>query len=409
MNKEAEQAVICSFIIDNECVALVSDILKPEMFLDCRNQKLYEDCLALSDIGSPINTLFLRDKGTPAEYLGVIAEAACSSATVEWQAKLVLEEFKKSEIQKLGIEINRISRDDRCSEEMLVDVERAVKTYTEHDITQEIEHAGEIAKTISFETGGSERIPTGFRAIDDIIIGICKTDYMVVAGRPGMGKTSLMVDIATNLSWGNGRPTAFYSCEMSPEQIVSRMASARSSIPLYSVEKGFATQDQRDLLYEAAKQMRDCPIYIKSTGGLTPLTLKRKIMADKRKYGIELAFVDYLQLMQPDGGSRSQYEDITRISRAIKQVVLQTGIPIVMGSQLKRIEEAKRPKMTDFRGSGAIEEDTDIIIGLHRPSYYTPGEPDSDAEAIIIKGRHFGTGIAELSFIGNLTHFTDTI
>jgi replicative DNA helicase len=196
---------------------------------------------------------------------------------------------------------------------MISKVQNTVTEHTEHDDQREIDHVGEIAKTLTFKAGGSRRIPTGLTAIDDIIIGICKTDYVVVAGRPGMGKTALMLDIAVNVSWGNGFPCAFYSCEMSPEQLTSRMASSRSGIPLYNVEKGFAKPDEIEMLKEAARQMQTCPLYIKSTGGLTPMALKRKISADKRKYNIKMAFVDYLQLMQPDGQVRSGYENITNI------------------------------------------------------------------------------------------------
>ena len=409
MNLEAEQAVIASFIMDNECVALVSDVLTPDMFLDIRNRKMYEDCLALVDDGKPITTLLLRDKGTSAQYIGVIHDAACSSATVEWQAGLVLDAYKKSEISILGAEITRIATGINPADDMLSDVAKAVDARTQHDTSKELDHVGDIAKTVSFEPGGSNRIPTGFKDIDSIIVGLYETDYLVIGGRPGIGKTSIMVDMATNMSWGQGIPTAFYSCEMSTETIVKRMASARCGVSLYAAEMGFATKEQIEMLYEAANQMKDCPIYIKKTASLTPSGLKRKIASDMRKYGIKAAFVDYIQIMQPERQC-SRYERITEISEGLKLIPVSLGVPIVVGSQLNRSidkRDCKRPTLTDFRDSGAIEEHATIVIGLHRESYYTPDTPDDHAEAIILKGRDFGTGKADLSFNGKLTHFTD--
>ena len=394
-------------MLDNECIPIVCEILCSDMFQDAMHRIAFAGIVKLHDAGTPVDLVQVKNLGLSVPLVRTIAESVPHAASAEYYAKIVLSTYKVIRLKELSTEILRITANDTDPDKMIASVQKSVTEYTEHDDLKEMDHVADIGKTLSFEKGGSRRIPTGLTAIDGIIIGICKTDYMIVAGRPGMGKTSLLLDIAVNMSWGNSFPVAFYSCEMSPEQLVKRMASARSGVPLFRAEKGFADETEKERLYEAVNQMKTCPMYMKSTGGLTPSALRRKISSDKRKYNIQAAFVDYLQLMQPDGRSKSQYEDITQISRSIKPIIMQTGVPIIMASQLKRIEHAKRPTMTDFRGSGAIEEDTDIIIGLHRESYYTPAEPDDKAEAIILKGRHFGTGVAEIKFKGSLTHFSD--
>jgi len=403
----AEQAVLGSMMLDNDCISAVCEILIAEMFQDLTHRMAFDGMVKLNDTGTPIDFVQVKNLGVPADQVVLIAESVPSAASAEYYAKIVLDTYKVVQLSNLSNEIKLIVTNEDNPDEKIAQVQKAVTEHTEHEDLKVIDHVADIGKTLSFEKGGSRRIPTGLNGIDDIIIGICKTDYVIIAGRPGMGKTSLLLDIAVNMSWGNGFPVGVYSCEMSKEQLVSRMASARCGVSLYRVEKGHASDDEKAMLYEAVAQMKDCPMYIKSAGGLTPSGLMRKISSDKRKHNIQAAFVDYLQLMQPDGKTRSQYEDITSISRAIKPIIIKTGVPIIMASQLKRIEHAKKPTMTDFRGSGAIEEDTDIIIGLHRDSYYTPDEPDELAEAIILKGRHFGPGKADLRFEGKLTHFTD--
>ena len=418
MSFEAEKAVLGSMILDSECIPVVCETLQVDMLPDMAHRTIFKAIVKLYDDGTAIDFLTLRDELTRAgnlqqangvDYIVHVAECVPSAASAEYYAKIVLESYKVIQLKALAQDITRITADTIEPDEMIAKVQKSVTEHTAHEDLKVIDKIGDIAANLSFECNGSRRIPTGFKAIDDIIIGIGKADFVIIAGRPSMGKTSLLLDIAVNMSWHNGFPVGFYSCEMLPEQLAGRMASARSEVSLYRVEKGHASKEEKNLIYEAARQMKDVPLYVKATSGLTPGALKRKILSDKRKYGIKVAFVDYLQLMQPDGKIGKEYENITNISRAIKPIILQTGVSVIMASQLRRTEHAKRPTMTDFRGSGAIEEDAEIIIGLHRPSYYTPEDPDNEAEAIILKGKHFGTGVAKLEFEGKLTHFRDKL
>lgn len=407
MSFEAEQATLGSMILDNDCISLVSEILFTDMFQDATHRLAFEGMVRLNNAGTPIDAVQVRNLGIPTETARQIAESVPHAASAEYYAKIVLETYKVVQLNKLSDGIRSITTESILPDEMISKVQQLVTERTSHEDLRVIDSVGDIAKTLSFKINGSKRIPTGFKNIDNIIIGVSKADFIIIAGRPSMGKTSLMLDIAVNMSWENGFPTAFYSCEMLPEQLTSRIASARAGISLYKVEKGYAKPEEIELLEEAARQMKDVPIYIKGTSGLTPSALKRKILSDKRKYGIKVAFVDHLHLMYPDGQSGKEYENLTNISKAFKSIIIQTGIPIILGCQLRRTEESKRPTMKDLRGSGAIEQDGDVIIGIHRPSYYTPDEPDPESEAIVLKGKHFGMGKADLLFDGSLTHFRD--
>lgn len=304
MSFEAEQATLGSMIIDNECIPLICETLCADMFQDVHHRMIFEGIVRLNDGGIAVDLLQVRNLGVSATVAVQIGESVPSAASAEYYAKIVLESYKVTQLKALSEDIKRITADTIEPDEMIAKVQKSVTERTEHEDAKVIDKVGDIAAGLSFECNGSKRIPTGFKDIDNIIIGIGKADFVIVAGRPSMGKTSLMVDISVNMSWYNGFPTAFYSCEMTPEQIAGRIASARSEVSLYRAEKGYADETEKELLYEAARQMKDVPIYIKQTSGLTPSALRRRILSDKRKYGIKVAFVDHLHLMFP-GRARS--------------------------------------------------------------------------------------------------------
>ena len=408
---EATQATLGSMIVDNDCIAEIADKLTLDMFPEIEDRQIWTAILALHDEGSAVDLLTLRDKigkgVIDIPYVIKVCESMPSSASVGHYSDIVVEDYRSDEVTRLGEDVTRISQSEETASDKLVLVDKAFRSRTEFDKAED-DHIGDIAGKVVFGKDGSSRIPVGLNAIDNIIIGAEPTDYIVVAGRPGMGKTSLMVDICTSMSGIRGIPVSLYSCEMSPQQIVKRMCSALSGVPLFRVESanGFPLSDDIENLNKAAKQISSCPMYIKATGGITPSRLKRMIANDKRKYGIQMAFVDHLHLMRADKPTGNGYQDLTSISRTTKQIVLETGVPIIMGCQLSRTEEAKEPRLMDIRGTGAIEEDADIVIAIHRPSYWT-NEPDTEAWFHVLKGRHFGTGVGEAEFHGNVTSFCD--
>ena len=405
------EAILGAMIIDPACIAEVANKLDAKMFPDHRHRLIWNAVLELDDDNSPVNLLTLRDKlgndldrAGGVNYLVNISELVLHGEANDYYCDAILEAYRKAEIRNYADDARRIASMELSSSEMTVELDKAFRKRTEVEEKEE-EGVGKIAECVEFgkQTGG---LVTGFDAIDDVIVRIHKTDYVVIAGRPGMGKTSLMTNIATNLACVNGVPVSFYSCEMSPQQIVKRMCSAISEVPLKRVESryGMALPDDIPNLKKAARQLSSCPMYIKSAGGITPSRLKRSLLADVRRYGVKLAMVDHLHLMKPDKGTGNGYQDLTNISRSVKQVSLEVGIPLIMGCQLSRTEEAKEPKLMDIRGTGAIEEDADVVIGIHRPSYWL-GDHGCEAHAITLKGRHFGTGRGELDFSGELTSF----
>jgi len=407
MSKEAELSVLCSMILKNEAIGVVGEKLTSKMFTNQYNRDVFDKMMELDAKGIPVDEVQLQTINVPMKYIADLFDYEPHGESAEYHADIVLESYRKAEVKRLAQDLAAITSGSGTASDWIVEADKAFRDRTEFNEAEK-EHVADIVETVKFGKDGSNRIPTGFNGIDDTILGVDITDYVIIAGRPGMGKTSLMVDILTDISGIRGIPASFYSCEMSPQQIVKRMCSAISGVPLFRVESknAYPLEDDVPKLEQASRQISTCPMYIKSAGGISPSRLKRMIANDRRKYGVKIAFVDHLHLMRADKPTGSGYQDLTSISRAVKQIVLETGVPIIMGCQLSRTEEAKEPRLTDLRGTGAIEEDADIVIGIHRPSYWTM-EPDIDAEFHILKGRHFGTGVGEAEFHGQITSFQD--
>jgi replicative DNA helicase len=409
---EATQALLGSMIIDNECIAEVAEKVTLDMFLDHKDRQIWDAVISLNDSGTDVDLVTIRDrigKGiADVQYLIAVCESMPSAASANHYAGVVIESHRKAEVASLAIDLKRIASNPGTADEMIVEADKAFRDRTEFDTNDEDDHIGEIASKITFKPDESCRIPTGIKAIDDWIIGIECADYVVIAGRPSMGKTALMCDIVAKMSWDRKIPVAFYTLEMTPTQIAKRMCSARCNVPLRRVEdpNAIALTEDRPYLLEAARQLNDCPMYIKSAGGLSPSKLRRLIANDKRKHNIQMAFVDHMHLMKADKPTGNPYVDRSSISREMKPIILDLGVPIILGCQLKRTDTPDPPKMTDIRGTGAIEEDADVIIGIHRPSYWTD-DPDLEAWLYTLKGKHFGTGKSELEFHGDITSFCD--
>lgn len=407
---EAYEAVLGSMILDNDCIVEVAEKVTSDMFPDMNLRNIWNAIISLNDRNMVADDVTIKaemgDNWDRDAFVSTM-ESVCHASSANHYAGIVLEAHRKVEVTSLAGDVTRITSGDGTASEWITEINEACKQRLEFDEDID-EQIGDVAKELTFDPKDSNMLPTGFNAIDDTIIGMKTTDYVVIAGRPGMGKTSLMVDIATDLGGVRGIPVSFYSCEMSPSQIAKRMCSAISRVPLFRVESpnSIPLDTDRPNLLAAAKQLEHCKMYIKSAGGITPSKLKRMVSNDIRKYGIKVAFVDHLHLMRADKPTGNGYQDLTSISRSIKQIALEVGVPIVMGCQLSRTEEAKEPKLQDVRGTGAIEEDADLVIAIHRPCYWT-GIKDNEAFFYILKGRHFGEGVGEAEFHGELTSFSD--
>ena len=407
MTQEAEMAVLGSMILDNECICLVADMLTAEMFFDPAYQKMFSDIIALNDTGKPVDMLAVRHKGNETALIVRVSESVPHAASAEYYASIVIESYTLLKYRNFGQKIERICTSPAEHNDKLAEIE---KEYREINAKGEvsIKHIRDIP--VSFEESKEEHLATQFIELNKIVIGFKKTDMIVIGGRPGMGKTSLMLDFVTHYGMNNKIPVAFFSLEMTAEQLKQRLVCTRCEIPLKTAKQGFATTEQMDMIYESEKQFNDSEIFIEKTAGLTPSKLKHKMAKCKRLYGTKVVFVDYLQIMRSDVRG-SNYEMKTDISRSIKEIAVDLEIPIIIGSQLNRSvdnRDDKHPRLSDFRDTGAIEEDADLIMTLYRPSWYTKSHAE-ETDLDVLKGREFGTGRVELKFNANLTHFREEI
>jgi len=257
-------------------------------------------------------------------------------------------------------------------------------------------------------------LPTGFAELDDLTCGLQNGEMIIMAGRPSMGKTSFAMNIAEHIAADNDIPVAIFSLEMSKQQLVERMLCSRGMIDSQLVRRGMLSDTQYQELVHTAGEMSDKPIYVDDTPGITPLELRGKARRLKSQYGISCIIVDYLQLMTMGGRVESRQQEVSEMSRYLKALAREIEVPVIVLSQLNRAAENRedhRPRMSDLRESGSIEQDADVIMLLHREDYYHRGEQDWDnnnlAEIIIAKQRNGPTGVVELNFDGQYTRFAN--
>jgi replicative DNA helicase len=251
--------------------------------------------------------------------------------------------------------------------------------------------------------------PTGFTKFDELTTGLHAGDLMIVAGRPGMGKTSFAMNIAEHVSIERRLPTAVFSMEMPAEQLAFRVLSSFGRIDAQDLRKGDLDDHGMSRLISAEGLLREAPLYIDETGALTPMDLRARARRIKQRYGLGLIVVDYIQLMQGNRNSDSRVNEISEISRSLKALAKELSVPVVALSQLSRAVEGrdnKRPRMSDLRESGGIEQDADVIVFVYRDEYYNKESPDrGTAEIIIAKQRNGPTGTVKTAFIGAYTRF----
>jgi len=408
MSFEAEQAVICNILIDNECVGVVLESLTEEMFFDPRNRDLFKSCKLLNSNLQPIDATHLHYHGADTQYLLEIHDADCSAAKAEHHCRLIVETYTKHQVNLKLTEAKRIFDNGGQLDDMLVNIDKALSGLGETMAKDSIRHISEIE--VSFEQSDEDHMPTHLSELNNLIIGIKKTDMVVIGGRPGMGKTSMMLDLLVHYGMSKKIPTAFFSLEMTAEQLKQKMVCTWCEIPLRRAKHGMTSADEMNLILESERQFNDSGIYIDKQAGLTPSKLRRKLSRCKRVYGTKIAFVDYMQLMRSDVRG-NKYEMMSDVSRSIKEIAVELEIPIIIGSQLNRSvdkRDDKRPMKSDFRDTGAIEEDADVIMCLYRESEYTKDAGD-EAELLLIKGRDSGSGMIPLRFRGDITHFVERL
>ena len=432
---EIEKIVLGALMIDKDAFSMVSELLVPETFYEPRNQKIYDAIRTLNmnenpvDVATVINQLqkngVLENVGGPA-YVVELSSHVASSAHIEYHAHILAQKYLARQLISFSSRIETKAFDETVDiDELMQEAEGNLFEISQKNMKQDytqidpvIQQAVEILQNASQNSGGLTGIPTGYTKLDEMTSGWQKSDLVIIAGRPAMGKTSFALSVAKNIAGDYHEPIAFFSLEMNNVQLVNRLISNTCEIAGNKILNGQLTPDEWERLDKNLRKLTGTPLYIDDTPGLSVFELRTKARRLVREKGVKIIMIDYLQLMNANGmkfGSRQ--EEVSTISRSLKGLAKELDIPILALSQLNRTVEnregleGKRPQLSDLRESGAIEQDADMVLFVHRPEYYHifTDEKGNDlhgmAQIIIAKHRKGATGDVLLTFRGEFTRF----
>jgi replicative DNA helicase len=404
----AEAAVLGSMIIDPVCIGLVVEQLDRNAFYRVQHQLVFDAIIALyeKNRGVGLDAVLLRDELEKrgqleevggVEYLAKVIESVPTTANVMYYAGIVKEKMLLREVITAAGEI----LDDAFSQSgdtgiTLDQAERRIFSVTDKNIRGSATPLKDLvsqAFELIMKREGTHvtGLATGFHQLDDLTCGLHDSEMIILAGRPSMGKTSLALNIAGYLGLVEKVPVAIFSLEMSKQQLAERILCSKSEIDSQRIRKGMLSSDDYDKIKAACGDLYEVPIYVDDTSLLTPLELRAKARRLKSLYGLRCIIVDYLQLMSLGSRVESRQQEITAISRYIKALAGELSIPVMVLSQLNRAPEGRedhRPRMSDLRESGSIEQDADVVILLHREDYYRRGETAELSEGQAGTGLH---------------------
>ncbi|MDR6301493.1 replicative DNA helicase [Mesonia maritima] len=432
---DLEEVVLGAMMIDKKGVDEVIDILHPEVFYKEAHQHIYHAVYSLFENSEPVDLLTVSSQLKKDEkleacggdyYLIQLTQKVSSSAHIEFHARIILQKYIQRSLIKISNEIIEDAYEESTDVFDLLDTAES-KLY---EVTQgNIKRSSETAQSLVIQAKkrieeisnkeGLSGIPSGFDRLDKLTSGWQPSDLVIVAARPGMGKTALTLSMARNISVGQNIPVAFFSLEMSSVQLITRLISSETGLSSEKLRTGNLETHEWEQLNVKVKGLEKAPLFIDDTPSLSIFDLRAKARRLASQHGIKLIVIDYLQLMTAGGtqkgGNREQ--EISTISRNLKALAKELNVPVIALSQLSRAVEtrggSKRPLLSDLRESGAIEQDADIVSFIYRPEYYKIDEWDDEersptegqAEFIVAKHRNGGLENIRLKFIGHLGKF----
>jgi replicative DNA helicase len=424
---EAETALLASLLLDPEAIGAVAPLLQPEDFYRPAHGKLFEVIRALFDQGEPSDPLVvlrecerrkILDQVGGREELARLSEAVATAANAEHYARIVREKSLARGVIRVASELSRAAYDEEGRGDDLL--ERGEHLFFELGRAKDVASASSVRalleetfRELDRRDGSSSGIPSGFHQLDDLTSGLHPGELVIIAGRPSMGKTTFALNMAYNVAVHAHRPTAIFSLEMSKQQIVKNVLCAHAMVEAQKLRGGrFLDDAEFARLTEAAGPLYEAPLYVDDTPALSTTALRAKARRLKQKHGLELIVIDYLQLMEAIGTTKnvdSRQQEISYISRSLKGLARELGVPVIALSQLNRSADSRedhRPRMSDLRESGAIEQDADVICFLYRKHYYTKAESDRGlAEVIVAKQRNGPTDTVRLAFLDQYMRF----
>lgn len=435
---EVESAVLGAMLLEKEAIAKVLAIMDPSAFYKPAHQLMYKAMIDLFERSEPVDLITLseelRRRGDLEKiggeyYINDLTTKISSAANVEYHAHIVLEKaLMRGLIATASEVISKAYTETEDSLELLDEAEQRIFTISEQrmkknfvPMSSAVHSTMEMLQSIHGKHSGVTGVPSAFTDLDNLTGGFQNSDLIIVAGRPSQGKTAFVLSVARNAAVLHDIPIGFFSLEMSNQQLVMRLICAEARVDAHKVRTGRLPEDEWKKLSMSVGRLYKAKIFIDDTPALTVLELRAKARRLKAEHGIGMIVVDYLQLMQGPRSAQSREQEISAISRSLKALAKELNIPVIALSQLNRAVETrtdKRPVLADLRESGAIEQDADVVLFVHRPEAYgiqeEGGKPtEGRAEIIIGKQRNGPIGSADLSFVktyawfGNLARFRD--
>ena len=432
---DLEEVVLGAMMIDKKGVDEIIDILNPDVFYREQHRHIFEAIFKLFENSEPIDLLTVSsqlkkdaklDLAGGEFYLVQLTQKVASSAHIEFHARIILQKYIQRSLIKISNEIIEDSYDETTDVFDLLDsAESKLYEVTQGNIKRSTETAQNLviqAKKKIQEIANKEGlsgIPSGFDKLDKLTSGWQPSDLVIVAARPGMGKTALTLSMARNMAVGQDIPVAFFSLEMSSVQLITRLISSETGLSSEKLRTGRLEKHEWEQLNVKVKDLEKAPLFIDDTPSLSIFDLRAKARRLSSQHGIKLIIIDYLQLMTAGGSGKNgnREQEISTISRNLKALAKELNVPVIALSQLSRAVEtrggSKRPLLSDLRESGAIEQDADIVSFIYRPEYYKIDEWDDEersptegqGEFIVAKHRNGGLDNIRLKFIGHLGKF----
>ena len=425
---EAEQSVIGSMIMDREAIVVASELISSEDFYNKQYGVLFETMCELNDAGSPVDLVTLQNrlqsKDVPPEvssleFVRDILSAPLITANIKHYANIVAEKSTLRKLIRLNEEIaNACYGGKESLEYILEDTEKRVFQLVQKRTTdayvpirQVVMNAMDKIEAAAKNKGSVTGIPTGFLDLDYRTAGLQPSDLILIAARPSMGKTALMLNLARNVAFKKNLCMAVFSLEMSREQLVNRMFSMESNVDSQKLRTGQLNDQEWEKLIESAGVIGKSSLIIDDTPGISIAELRSKCRKYKLEHGLSVIMIDYLQLMTGSGRTDSRQQEISDISRSLKSLARELSVPVIALSQLSRAVEQRpdhRPMLSDLRESGAIEQDADVVMFIYRDEYYNKdSEKRGITELIIAKQRNGPIGTVELAWIPEYQRFAN--
>jgi replicative DNA helicase len=431
-----EEAVLGAIMLDKEALTIVIDIIRAESFYVDAHQLIYKAMLRLFEKSQPVDLLTVTEelkKGGDLEavggpfYLVELTNKVASAANIEYHSRLIAQKFVQRELIRVSTKIIRDAFEDTTDVfQLLDDAEQGLFSIAQQNMSRGFESMSSLAakaqkqmEELKQKEDGLTGVPTGFTDFDRLTSGLQRSDLIIIAARPGMGKTALTLSLAKNAAMTFKKPVAFFSLEMSALQLAQRVIAMEAEISGMKMRNGQLEEYEWEQLNAALERVSEVPIYIDDTPGINVFELRAKCRRMKMQHDIDLVIIDYLQLMSGGGDNQkgNREQEVSAISRALKGLAKELNVPVIALSQLSRAVETrggtKRPQLSDLRESGSIEQDADIVSFIYRPEYYDILEDEEGmslkgvAEVIVAKHRHGALDTIRMRFDAEYARFSD--